>query len=437
VLNGPVNDQEAPEDFVVDDIENTANPIEFTVEDSIPLSEPSKEGYIFTGWSSDSVTVQTVGGAVTNIVLTASWRLEEYDITYDGNGGTIQFGSPTSYNIKSDLALLPATREGYDFTGWRNQDGDIVTRINPGNSGALQLTAQFTIKSYTLSLAQFQGATPQNSPREFGSVLSLTEPTRRGYSFDGWRDTGSGFFFGSDATMPGRNLTLVGQWTTNNYSISYNLDGGLIPGGNQNPQNFDVTAAVTFTSPVKAGWTFVGWDVNGDGTYNLANDFATNFVAGRFADDLNLKAIWTQNIYNVVFDSNGGSAIATKTATFGQVLQASFFPTPTRAGFTFDRWVVVGIGILQSPYSMPNNGITVQAQWSPILYSISFEADNGEAGYSYGGYQVGNTINIGFTPFKANHRFTGWKDLETGIIYTATSTMPAKNLTLTAQWVRL
>lgn len=436
VLNGPVNDQEAPEDFEVEDIVNTANPVSFTVEDSIPLTEPSKEGYIFTGWSSDSVTVQTVGGAVTNIVLTASWRLEEYAISYDGNGGTIQFGSPTTYNIKSDLALLPATREGYDFTGWRDQEGTIITRINPGNSGALELTAQFTIKSYTLSLSQFQGQSPQNSTREYGSTLSLTEPTRRGYSFDGWRDSGSGFFFGADDTMPGRNLTLVGQWTTNNYSISYDLDGGSIPGGNQNSQNFDITQAVTLTSPVRTGWTFVGWDANGDNTYNLANDFATSFIAGRFAQDLELKAIWTQNIYNVVFDSNGGSSIATKTATFGQVLQSSFFPAPTRPGFNFVRWEVVGGGILQTPYSMPNNAITVRAQWSPILYSITFKAANGEANdHTYDGFQVGDAVKIGFTPARAGFRFVGWKEESTGIFYTSASFMPARSIILTAQWV--
>jgi uncharacterized repeat protein (TIGR02543 family) len=439
VLNGPVNDEEPPVDFVVEDIDNSENPTTFTVEDSIPLSEPTKEGYVFTGWTSDSVTVQTVGGAVTNITLTASWRLEEYDITYDADGGTIQFGSPTTFNILSDIALIPATKEGYDFLGWLDDQGNTVTRILPGRNEDLNLTANFRIKSYTLNYSTVQGSQQFVSTKEYGASLGLTDPTRRGYSFDGWKDTPTSVFYNSNGTMPNSNLTLVGQWTINEYSINYDLNDGTSNGSFT--YDYTILDIIRIPTPTRTGWVFVGWDNADDGTANHFQVAGTTTInAGVYAEDLNFKAVWTQSIYTLTYNSAGGNSIASKSFTFGQSLDNTYFPVPTKSGETFigwfdasnNRWAVgssfQNIG--------PNNNLALTARWATFPYSITFDADNGEDSYSTSVYP-GQPVYIGFTPYKEGYRFGGWMDLDDGTYYTKDSIMPNKSLTLTAQWIAL
>jgi uncharacterized repeat protein (TIGR02543 family) len=439
VLNGPVNDEEAPEDFVVEDIDNSENPVSFTVEDSIPLTEPSKDGYVFTGWSSDSVTVQTVGGAITNVTLTASWRLEEFEISYDADGGNVQFGSATSYTIKDDFALLPATKEGHNFIGWRNQDGNTVTRIDLGSSGDLQLTAVFQIRSYTLSTAQYLGASPTSTTKQYGADLGLTDPVRRGYSFGGWEDSTSGTRYNSDSTMPGSNLSLVGQWDLNEYTINYDLNEGA--SNASFTYNFTVLQSISIPSPTRTGWTFIGWDNADDGTANHTPVSGTTTIAiGVYAEDLNLKAVWSQRVYTLTYNSAGGNNISSKTFNFGQSLDNTYFPVPTKSGETFTGWFdsanrrwAVGSAFENIG---PDGNLALTARWATFPYSITFDADNGEDSYSTSVYP-GQPVYIGFTPYKEGYRFGGWMDLDDGTYYTKDSIMPNKSLTLTAQWIEL
>ncbi len=417
VLDGGTNDEENPETF--------------TVEDSIPLGEPVKEGYNFGGWQSDSVTVSTVGGAVTDITLTATWSLVQYDITYVMNGGINDFENPRTYDVEDTIPLLDPTREGYNFDGWTDQNGDPISGIIAGMSGDLTLTANWTIKSYTLSVIAYTGQAASNSTKQYGATLGMTTPTRRGYAFDGWRESNGTYWDASD-TMPGKNLTITGQWNLETYSVSYNLNGGT--GGIGNPSSYNVTQGLSFTAPTRTGWAFVGWDVTGDNTQEFSNSFAV----GAYAEDLTLKAIWTQNIYTLTYNSAGGSAVTSKTFNYAQSLDSTYFPTPNREGYYFGGWWDSSNNRWGTSADWlrfgPNNNLSLTARWSPIYYSLYLEPDNGEGGYDVGSYPTDGEIYIGFKPYKSGYNFVGWKDLESGIFYVNGDAMPPKNMTLTAQW---
>lgn len=428
----------APEDEVV----MPDNPTEFTMDDirenddsPLPLGEPTREGYDFGGWKDESeVGVGSIGSPGDKII-SASWILKNYTITYELEGGLFSGVATTSYNIESNFALPVPVRTGYNFDGWYDMTTETeVPAIVPGMSGDLTLTATWVIQSYNLTTIAYTGQTPVTVSKEYDAQLGMATPTRRGYEFDGWRET-SGTYWSADDSMPGRNLSLTGQWNLITYSISYNLNGGT---GLGNPTSYNVTQGVTFSvNPTRTGWAFAGWDKDGDDTADIVGSFAV----GAYAEDLNLTAVWTQNIYTLTYNSNGGSAVASKTFTYNQSLNSSYFPTPNRDGFIFTGW----IDSSNRQWSTnavhqnlgPNSNLTLNARWTPIYYSLYLEPDNGEGGYSVGSYGTGGAIYIGFRPYKAGYNFVGWKDLESGIFYVNGDPMPPKDMTLTAQWAAI
>jgi len=419
VLDGGTNDEDNPETF--------------TVEDSIPLEQPQKPGYEFNGWQSDSVTVSTVGGAITNITLTATWSLTRYTITYNTDGGTNNFDNPRDFNVEETIPLLPAVKQGYTFMGWKNQANQTLTQIGPGTSGNLTLTAQWSINSYTLKYRNYTGQPETTVTRQYGATLGMPTPTRRGYSFDGWVDINSNQYYSSTDTMPDLSLTLVGEWTINNYSITMDLNSG---NSNANyPNSYTVLNQISLPSPTRTGWGFVGWDTNGDNTANHTPVAGTTTIAaGTYAEDLTIKAIWTQTVYTVTFNSNGGSAVANKTYFFAEQKASNFFPIPTKAGETFIGWYDANNRRWgATTETMPNNNLALTARWATFPYGITYEPANGEGSYSTSKYP-GENVYIGFTPYREGYTFVGWKDEDTGEFYTADSLMPAKELTLTAQW---
>ena len=412
------------------------NPETFTVEDSIPLVAPDRPGYSFSGWQSDSVTVSTVGGAITDITLTAQWALLRYTVTYNTAGGTNNFDNPRDFNVEESFTLLPAVRLGYTFGGWKNQDNQTVTQITLNTSGNLTLTAQWTINKHTFTYRSFAGqsVTTVNN-KEYGSELGMSEPTRRGYTFNGWEDMANGASYSSNSTMPDNALNLIGSWTLNDYSVSYDFNQGTSAATFD--YNFTVLESILIPSPIRTGWVFVGWDTADDGTANHTPIAGTTTIAiGTYAEDLNLKAVWTQNIYTLTYNSDGGSAVNSKTFTYSQTLDATYFPTPTKGTETFTGWYDANgarWGVFNANNTGPNNHLTLTARWTTVPYSITYEPDNGENSYTTSVYP-GSEVYIGFTPYREGYTFVGWKDLDDDTFYTSESIMPTKNLTLTAQW---
>jgi uncharacterized repeat protein (TIGR02543 family) len=323
--------------------------------------------------------------------------------------------------------------------GWKNQSNQTVTQIIAGTSGDLILTAQWTINKYTFTYQNFvgQSVTTVNN-KEYGSELGMSEPTRRGYTFNGWEDTLTGGIYSSNSTMPDNDLNLIGSWTLNDYSVSYDLNQGTSAATFD--YNFTVLESILIPSPIRTGWVFVGWDTADDGIANHTPIAGTTTIAiGDYAEDLNLKAVWTQNIYTLTYDTttNGGSPVNSKTFNYSQTLDATYFPTPTKGTETFIGWYDSngarwGVGS-SANNTGPNNNLTLTARWTTVPYSVTYDAVNGENTYSTSIYP-GSEVYIGFTPYRDGYTFVGWKDLEDDIFYTSSSIMPMKHLTLTAQW---
>lgn len=149
-----------------------------------------------------------------------------YTVTYNGNGGTPAETSNTA---------------NYTFAGWGWQNANSVThQPNTAFSNAL-----------TGGAGTFYAIWNK-------AGVKLPSATRTGYTFAGWAGAGAA---GVNYT-PTANVTLNAQWTANKYKITLDSNGGSAC----EAINATYDQNVTLPTPVRAGYTFTGWNGAG-GTY--------------------------------------------------------------------------------------------------------------------------------------------------------------------------
>ena len=129
----------------------------------------SKTGYTFAGWS-DGSTTSNAGATVSitaNKVYVAQWSALSYSITYTANGGAgtaPTVGSYVAGGVPYAIAANTFTKEGYNFSGWKNADAASFV-VGSGYSTAANLTliAQWSAASYTITY-NGNGATTGSIP---------------------------------------------------------------------------------------------------------------------------------------------------------------------------------------------------------------------------------------------------------------------------------
>ena len=164
------------------------------------------------------------------------------------------------------------------------------------------------------------------------------------------------------------------------------------------------------TPAATPGYTFGGW--------NKADGTAWDYASDKVTDNITLYAKWAANTYTITFDTAGGSEIAPITQDYGTVITAP--EAPTREGYTFIGWDK------EIPTTMPAENMTVTAQWEINQYTITFDT-NGGSEIAPITQDYGTVITAPEAPEREGYTFIGWdREIPT--------TMPAENMTVTAQW---
>ena len=137
----------------------TANPTIFDAESSdITLTNPTKTGYDFLGWTGSNgtepqTTVTIATGSEGDRTYTANWQATEYTITYNLDGGTAS--NPATYTIESsDITLTAPTKTGFTFMGWTGTDIDgtaTSVTIATGSTGNREYTAVWQANAVILA----------------------------------------------------------------------------------------------------------------------------------------------------------------------------------------------------------------------------------------------------------------------------------------------
>lgn len=128
------------------------NPSSYTSGNSFKLNNPTKNGYIFKGWtgsngSSPSTSTSVSSSSTGSLIFTANFEKTKYSITYKLDGGKFSSNPRTYYYIDStDYELLTPYKDGYTFLGWTGSNGSKPSqnvKISRGKTGNLTYTANY------------------------------------------------------------------------------------------------------------------------------------------------------------------------------------------------------------------------------------------------------------------------------------------------------
>ena len=353
----------------------------------------TRKGYTQVGWSTvdggEKVygfeDVYTQNEALT---LYPVWNTNKYTITFDTNGGSEIAPITQDYGTEITAPDNP-TRKGYTFKGWDKE----IPKTMPAEN--ITVKAQWEINQYTITFDTNGGSEIAPITQDYGTEITAPDnPTRKGYTFKGWDKE-------IPETMPAENMTVKAQWEINQYTIAFDTNGGSEIASITQDYGTEITAP---DNPTRKGYTFKGWDKEIPKTMP--------------AENITVKAQWEINQYTITFDTNGGSEIAPITQDYGTEITAP--DNPTRKGYTFKGWDK------EIPETMPAENMTVKAQWEINQYTITFDT-NGGSKIAPITQDYGTEITAPDNPTRKGYTFKGWdKEIP--------KTMPAENITITARW---
>ena len=274
----------------------------------------------------------TVPADVSMLSITGDYEVIYLPGTY-GTGSAVTDMKPHNNILTLRGALF--TRAGYTQVGWSTVDGgekvygfeDIYTK-----NEALTLYPVWNTNKYTITFDTNGGSEIAPITQDYGTEITTPDnPTRKGYTFKGWDKE-------IPETMPAENITVKAQWEINQYTITFDTNGGSEIAPITQDYGTEITAP---DNPTRKGYTFKGWDKEIPKTMP--------------AENITVKAQWEINQYTITFDTNGGSEIAPITQDYGTEITAP--DNPTRKGYTFKGWDK------EIPETMPAENITITARW--------------------------------------------------------------------------
>ena len=345
----------------------------------------------YPGFTAGTVT-QTTIAADGSTVVRINYTRNSYKLTWNFDGGKENATGYTSGTVKfgADITKPAApTKTGYTFGGW---DKTIPESMPAGD---MTVKAQWKINQYTITFDTDGGSEVASITQDYGTTIAKpTDPTKTGYTFAGWSEK-------IPETMPAENVTVKAQWTINQYTITFDTDGGSAVKSITQDYGTAITAPA---APTKTGYTFTGWDM----------EIPKTMPAG----DMTIKAQWKINQYTITFNTDGGSEIAPITQDYGTEITAP--ANPTKTGYTFDGWDA------EIPTTMPAGDMTIKAKWTINQYTVTFK--NGDEVVKSAEMNYGSTITAPERPTKEGYTFKGWQG------YTDNMTLPAHDVTFKAQW---
>lgn len=335
----------------------------------------------------------------------ASAQSQVYMVSVDGEEVSVPEG--TWYMPETPL------REGYDFVGWRDAQGEMVT-FPCAVTEDMAVEAVFAPHEYTIDYwlngGFFRGSVTTSITLESGSV-ELAVPEKSGDTFEGWYLTPD---YSGEAveriSCTGTNLSLYAKWSNAVYSIRYELGGGILY--ESNPASVTAETECLLHEPVREGYLFLGWYDGAQGGTKYDR------VGGDNAANVKLYALWQKSdaLFSVLYDYMGGEATGENPVSVGVGEVYELLPA-SKAGYTFLGWNTQKDGSGEYVSRLYNVDETL------YLYAI-FEPKTYVVRYIFEGNYEGDATNPNMVEFGGRvtllpvalygHEFVGWYDAEEG-----------------------
>ena len=387
-------------------------PIQYTVEsEAFQLPTPVRTGYIFLGWTGEGITeaqeiIEIPQGSTGDRTYTANWQVIEYTIITLLEGGNAGSSQVYFYTVEQTVTLPTPTRTGYTFLGWT---GEGITTPQPnvtipkGSTGDKKYIENWELTEYNITM-DLNGGSGETTLlyTVIDDEFALPTPTRNGYEFVGW--TGEGII------MPQLNVTIptgstgnkayTANWQVIEYTITLDTNGGPVV----SPIKYTVEDSFTLPYPLRPGYEFAGWTLDGSGML----PFTPLIIYPGTTGDLHYKAEWRLAEYTITMDLDGGSGQEKVVYT---ITDEEFeLPTPTRNGYEFVGWTGERITTPQTSVKIPKGSTgnkAYTANWKVIRYTITL-VTNGGAVIASIRYTVEDSVTLPIPPDRPGYEFSGW-----------------------------
>ena len=392
------------------------------------LPTATRSGYTFKGWYTTATGGTKVGDAGTvytptsNVTIYAQWEKNVITSKVTLNVGAGKANSDTSFQGNSGTSITitnPTAPSSYT----------VYLENNDGSYSSTSARSTFKFSGWSLS----GGGSISGSTYTFGDTdgtltaqytqtgITLTRPTRTGYTLKGWYTASSGgtkVGNGGDVYKPSANgTTIYAQWEKDasaEYTLTINAGAGTAAGETSITGTPGTT--VTMLNPYPpSGYTI---------TFNANNGYCST------------SSLTTSYSFNGWTVTSGYGSVSGQTYTFGNgngTVAASYYqngaylPTATRSGYTFKGWYTYSSGGSKAgdagAYYYPSSNITLYAQWatdanSPIITQDTYSATNGPVTVTARSPQSGYTVQITMEDPTVE---SNWEDISSIAVYENTA----------------
>ena len=387
-------------------------PIQYTVEsEAFQLPTPVRTGYIFLGWTGEGITepqktIEIPQGSTGDRTYTANWQVIEYTIITLLEGGNAGSSQVYFYTVEQTVTLPTPTRTGYTFIGWT---GEGITTPQPnvtipkGSTGDKRYIENWELTEYNITMDLNGGSGQEKVVYTMTDEdFELPTPTRHGYEFVGW--TGEGITTPQTSVIIPKgstgNKAYTANWQVIEYTITLDTNGGPVV----SPIKYTVEDSFTLPYPLRPGYEFAGWTLDGSGMLPAT----TLIIYYGTTGDLHYKAEWRLAEYTITMDLDGGSGQEKVVYT---ITDEDFeLPTPTRNGYEFVGWTGERITTPQTSVKIPKGSTgnkAYTANWKVIRYTITL-VTNGGAVIASIRYTVEDSVTLPIPPERPGYEFAGW-----------------------------
>ena len=375
-------------------------------------ADETKEGYTFSGWSSEdvrqsfiqrllssSIAGKTFRMPAKDVVIEGHFDINSYKVTYQVDG--VQSGETETYEygtlvtIRDDLE-----KEGHKFSGWNLKEDFAMPAED------VVIVGSFTANEYTVTYLVDGKPYETAEAYLYGTAVKLKEaPEKEGYTFSGWDHK-------EDFTMPAENVVINGSFSINSYKVTYEVDGSAY--GKE--ETYEYGSAVTLQKePEKEGYTFSKWD-HEDGFAMPAHDVV-------------IKGSFKINSYKVTYRVDGEQVGEAETYEFNAPV--TLREAPEKEGYTFSGWS------RDTGFNMPAKDVVIEGSFTINNYTVTYLVDGKQTGETET-YQYNQEVTVKADAEREGYTFSGWssEDVKENFIQKLLSNsiagrtfhMPAKNV---------
>ena len=352
----------------------------------------------------------------------------------DGYGNAVAM--PNSAKEGEEIQLTAKPDKGHHFKEWQATPGNIMITNDKFTMPARNVTVKaiFEADTYTVGLNANGGTIASGQDvTSYTYGVGATLPTAddmtyTGHTFNGWYEDSD--FSGNPVTTISAtdtgNKTYYAKWEANTYTVTLNTNDGTINNGNVTEYTYGEGATLpTADDMTYTGHTFKGWYDN-EGLSGSPVTAISDTETGNKA----YWAKWEANAYTVTLNANGGTINSGNVTSYTYGVGAKL-PTAgdmTYTGHTFKGWYD-NENLTGSPVTAIGGTETGDkeywAKWTINQYTITVKPENGKADITitqnYGTQITAPTLT------REGYQFNGWDKA-------FPATMPAEDMTVTAQW---